>query len=99
MIMIHRKLIVHMQIANQASLIHRPTNFAPKAHRSSLGTVGSLCKASTRFFLIALSEERAQDASPQYYVTCGRMRDIVTATSSSKELITEQKKGEERERR
>lgn len=40
MIMSHRKLIVHMQIANQASLIHRPTSFTPKAHRSSLETIG-----------------------------------------------------------
>lgn len=83
MIMSHRKLIVHMQIANQASLIHRPTSFTPKAHRSSLETIGSFCM----YLSLSLNGERR---SHLITVTCGWMRDIVIATSSSKPFITEQ---------
>lgn len=100
--MIHRKLIVQMQIGNWARLIHRPTSFTPKAQRSSYGTIGIWWKASTYLLSItlvvslSLSLKREQRKCHLNTVTCGWMRDIISATSSSKELITEQifKKGE-----
>lgn len=80
MIMSHRKLIVHMQIANQASLIHRPTSFTQELFRDH-----------REFLYLSLSLSLyGEQRSHLIMVTYGWMRDIVIVTSSSKPLITEQ---------
>lgn len=57
-----------MQIATQASLINRSTSFTPKAHGSSLGSVGKVCVGRALVFPPSRSgfERRAEEASPQY---------------------------------